>query len=169
VWQRPGRPRRPGPFFDRGGCYGRAVPRRLLLVLVLTLAVIGAACGSTTDTYRSQIDKVQKRFQPKLAPLESQLATAIRDRRTDDAADLARQVATLLERCADDVAAVDPPDRLEPRAATLVRAYRKLVGSLRTLETALRARKAAPINAAISSYNDARLDETSAVAALNSN
>jgi hypothetical protein len=145
------------------------VPRHVLIALVVVLALVVVACGSTTNTYRSQIDKVQKGFQPRLSPLESQLATAIRDRRTDDAADLSRQVALLLERCADNVATVDPPDRLKTRAATLVGAYRRLVGSLRRLEIALRARKAEPINAAISSYNDARLDETSAVAALNAN
>jgi hypothetical protein len=144
------------------------VARRVLLVLVLCLAVVAAACGSTANTYRSQVDAVQKGFAPKLTPLETQLANAIQDRRTDDAAELAGQTATLLERCADDVSAVDPPSKLQDRATKLVTAYRKLVQSLRELEIALRARKAAPINTAIASYNEARLDETSAVAALNS-
>jgi hypothetical protein len=138
-----------------------------MLALVLCLAVVAAACGSTANTYRSQIDKVQKGFQPRLAPIEQQLSIAIRDRRTADAADLAGQAATLLGSTADDVAAVDPPAKLKTRAASLVRAYRALVQSLKDLETALRTRQAKPINAAISRYNDARLDETSAVAALN--
>ena len=143
------------------------MPRRVLIALLLGLAVVATACGSQTNTYREQVDKVQKRFAPQLTPLERQLATAITDRRTDDAADLAGQTASLLGRCADDVAAVDPPSELKPRATNLVTAYRKLVGSLKDLETALRAHSAKPINGAISSYNDARLDETSAVAALN--
>jgi hypothetical protein len=141
--------------------------RRILLLLVLCLAVVAAGCGSTTDTYRAQVDKVQKGYAPRLTPLETELANAIQDRRTDDAADLAGQTATLLERCADDVSSVDPPSGLQDRATRLVTAYRSLVQSLRQLETALRARSAPPINAAISSYNDARLDETGAVAALN--
>ncbi len=65
------------------------------------------------------------------------------------------------------MAAIDPPSKLEARAATLVGSYRRLVASLQQLRLALIADDAAPINAAISSYNDARLDETSAVAALN--
>jgi hypothetical protein len=143
------------------------VSRRVLIALLLGLTVLATACGSETNTYREQVDKLQRSFQPKLSPLETQLATAITDRRTDDAADLAGQTANLLGRCADDVAAVDPPSGLKARAANLVTAYRKLVRSLKDLETALRARSAKPINEAISTYNDARLDETSAVAALN--
>jgi hypothetical protein len=143
------------------------MPRRVPIALLLCLSVVATACGSQTNTYREQVDKVQKSFQPKLAPLEAELAAAITDRRTDDAADLSGQVAVLLGRCADDVAAVDPPFNLKARAANLVTAYRKLVRSLRDLESALRAHTAKPINEAISSYNDARLDETSAVAALN--
>jgi hypothetical protein len=139
----------------------------MVLVMVLVVAVACAACGSTADTYRAQIDKVQKGFAPRLAPLETQLAAAIEDRRTADAADLAGQTATLLERCADDVAEVDPPSRLEDRARRLLAAYRELVRTLRRLEGALRTGSATPINRAIASYNDARLDETSAVAALN--
>lgn len=154
-------------FFSRRRCYGRSVPRRVLIALLFGLAALATACGSQTNTYREQVDKVQKSFQPKLRPLEAQLATAITDRRTSDAADLAGQTASLLGHCADDVAVVDPPAALKSRAATLVAAYRKLVRSLTDLETALRAHSAKPINAAISSYNDARLDETSAVAALN--
>jgi hypothetical protein len=149
-------------------CYGQRVLRPLLAALVLCLALAASACGSQTNTYRSQVDTVQKGYAPGLAPLETQLANAIQDRRTDDAAELAGQTATLLERCADDVSAVDPPSSLQDRATRLVSAYRRLVQSLRRLETALRARKATPINVAITSYNDARLDETSAVAALNS-
>ena len=143
------------------------MPRLLPIALLLFVAVVATACGSQTNTYREQVDKVQKDFQPRLAPLESQLATAISDRRTEDAADLANQVAVLLGRCADDVASVHAPSDLAPRANALVAAYRRLVQSLRVLEAALHARAATPINRAISSYNDARLDETSAVAALN--
>jgi hypothetical protein len=143
------------------------VSRRVLIALLLALAALATACGSQTNTYREQVDKVQKSFQPKLSPLEAQLATAITDRRTDDAAELAGQTASLLARCSEDVAAVDPPSGLTARAANLVTAYRKLVRSLNELETALRAHAAKPINEAIATYNDARLDETSAVAALN--
>jgi hypothetical protein len=143
------------------------VRRPLLIALVCCVALVATACGSQTNTYRSQVDSAQKRYQPRLKPLETQLAIAIGDRRTDDAAVLAGQTAVLLGQCADAVAAVEPPSHLKARAATLVGAYRTLVRSLQQLETALHAHRATPINKAISSYNDARLDETSAVAALN--
>jgi hypothetical protein len=158
---------RPGRVFGRCGCYGQRVFRLLLTAVLLCLAVAATACGSQTNTYRSQVDTVQKRYQPRLKPLQLQLATAIGDRRTDDAANLAGQTAALLRQCADAVAAVEPPTHLKARAATLVTAYRNLVQSLQELKTALHAHQATPINRAISRYNDARLDETSAVAALN--
>ncbi|MDX6573923.1 MAG: hypothetical protein QOC86_3079 [Gaiellales bacterium] len=159
---------RPGCVFSRRGCYGQRVFRLLLTAFLLGSAVLATACGSQTNTYRSQVDTVEKQYQPRLKPLQMQLATAIGDRRTDDAADLAGQTAEVLRRCADAVAAVEPPSHLKTRAATLVAAYRKLVQSLQDLKTALHAHQATPINRAISRYNDARLDETSAVAALNS-
>jgi hypothetical protein len=144
------------------------VLRPLLTSVVLCVALVATACGSQTNTYRSQVDTVQKQYQPTLKPLETQLATAIGDRRTADAADLAGETAVVFRQCADAVAAVDPPSHLKTRAATLVSAYRKLVVSLQELKTALHADDAKPINQAIATYNDARLDETSAVAALNS-
>jgi hypothetical protein len=143
------------------------VLRPLLTALVCCLALVATACGSQSNTYRSQVDTVQKQYQPKLKPLETQLATAIGDRRTEDAADLAAKTAVVFGQCADAVAAVDPPSHLKGRAATLVGAYRNLVTSLQELKIALHANQATPINKAISSYNDARLDETSAIAALN--
>jgi hypothetical protein len=141
--------------------------RTLLTAVLLCLALVAVACGSQTNTYRSQLDSVQKQYQPRLKPLQTQLATAIGDRRTDDAADLAGQTATLLGQCADAVAAVDPPSHLNARAANLVGAYRTLVRALQQLQIALHAHRAKPINQAIARYNDARLDEASAVAALN--
>ena len=141
--------------------------RPLLLALVLALALIVTACGSTANTYRSQVDTVQKQYQPRLQPLEHRLATAIGDRRTADAAKLAAKTAVVFGQAADAVAAVHPPSKLKARAATLVGAYRKLVASLQELKTALHANEAKPINEAIASYNDARLQETSAIAALN--
>ena len=110
---------------------------------------------------------MQKQYQPKLKPLESRLATAIGDRRTADAAELAAKTAEVFGQAAAAVAAVHPPSKLETRAATLVAAYRKLVSSLQELKTALHTNAATPINEAIASYNAARLDETSAIAALN--
>lgn len=158
---------RPGRVFSRCGCYGQRVFRLLLTAVLLCLALVASACGSQTNTYREQVDTVQRQYQPRLQPLQMQLATAIGDRRTDDAAELAGQTAAVLGRCADAVAAVDPPSHLKTRAASLVGAYRNLVRSLQQLKTALHAHRATPINRAISRYNDARLDETSAVAALN--
>ena len=160
---------RPGRVFSRCDCYGQRVFRLLLTAVLLCVALVAAACGSQTNTYRSHVDTVQKQYQPRLKPLQLQLATAIGDRRTDDAAELAGQTAAVLRRCADAVAAVEPPSHLKARAATLVAAYRNLVQSLQELQTALHAHQAKPINRAISRYNDARLDETSAVAALNAN
>lgn len=138
-----------------------------MAALAVSLALLATACGSQSNSYRSQVDTVQKQYQPRLKPLETQLATAIGDRRTEDAADLAGRTAVVFGQCADAVAAVDPPSHLKAQAATLVGAYRNLVTSLQELKTALHENQAKPINDAISSYNDARLDETSAIAALN--
>ena len=140
---------------------------RILAALLVSLAVVATACGSQSNTYRSQIDRVQKRCEPKLRPLELQLATAIKDRRTADAATLAGQTASLLAGCAAEIGAIDPPSGLKARADALVGAYGKLVRSLRDLETSLHAKTAKQINAAITGYNAARLAETSAIAALN--
>ena len=111
--------------------------------------------------------QVQKRCEPKLRPLELQLATAIKDRRTADAATLAGQTATALEACAAEIGAIDPPSELQARAGALVGAYGKLVRSLRDLGSSLHGKSAKQINAAITGYNAARLAETSAIAALN--
>lgn len=138
-----------------------------MAALAVSLALLATACGSQSNSYRSQVDTVQKQYQPRLKPLETQLATAIGDRRTEDAAGLAGRTAVVFGQCADAVAAVDPPSHLKAQAATLVGAYRNLVTSLQELKTALHENQAKPINDAISSYNDARLDETSAIAALN--
>jgi hypothetical protein len=143
------------------------VPRLLLTALACCLALAATACGSQANTYRSQVDTVQKQYQARLKPLETQLATAISDRRTEDAADLAGKTAVVFGQCADAVAAVDPPSHLKARATNLLGAYRSLVTSLRELKTALHANQAKPINRAISRYNAARLDETHAIAALN--
>jgi hypothetical protein len=143
------------------------VSRPLLAAVLFCLALVATGCGSQTNTYRAQVDRVQKQYQPRLRPLETQLAAAISDRRTDDAAVLAGQTAVLLTRCADAVVAINPPSQLKARAATLVGAYRNLVGSLQELKTALRAHQAKAINQAISRYNNARLDATGAIAALN--
>jgi hypothetical protein len=143
------------------------VLRPALTALLLCLAVVATACGSGSNGYRTDVDKAQKGCQPKLKPLEQQLAAAIVDRRTDDAADLAGQTATALADCANAVQAIDPPAAMKTRAATLVGTYHGLSRSLQQLKTALHTENATPINRAITSYNDARLAETSAVAAIN--
>jgi hypothetical protein len=143
------------------------VLRLVLIALLLCLAVVATACGSGSNSYRTGVDAAQKGCQPKLKPLETQLATAIVDRRTDDAADLAGHTATALRDCANAVQAIAPPSSLKTRAATLVGTYRSLVTSLQQLKIALDTGDATPINRAIASYNDARLAQATAVAALN--
>ena len=141
--------------------------RLLSLVLLAGLLLAVTACGSQANSYRKQVDVVQKRYAPKLQPLESRLSKAIAGRRTAEAARTASQASVEMTRFAKDVAAIQPPSSLQARSTRLVTAYSKLVSSLRQLTVALRAGAPARVNRAISSYNDARLDEASAVAALN--
>ncbi len=141
--------------------------RSLSLVVLAGLLLAVTACGSQVNSYRKQVDVVQKRYAPKLHPLESKLSKAIASRRTAEAARAASQASVEMTRFAKDVAAIHPPSSLQARSARLVTAYGKLVASLRQLTVALRAGAPARVNRAISSYNNARLDEASAVAALN--
>ena len=86
---------------------------------------------------------MQKRYAPRLQPLESKLAKAIASRRTADAARAASQASVELNRFAKDVAAIQAPSSLQARSARLVTAYGKLVSSLQQL-TARPARGAPP-------------------------
>jgi hypothetical protein len=140
---------------------------RLSLVLLAGLLLVATACGSQANSYRKQVDVVQKRYEPKLAPLERTLSRTIASRKTTDAARAANQATAEMTRFMHDVAAIQPPSSLKARSARLVTAYGKLATSLQELSTALRAGAPARVNRAIASYNDARLDEASAVAALN--
>jgi cytochrome c-type biogenesis protein CcmH/NrfG len=141
----------------------RLVPIALLAVLVL----VATACGSEANSYRKQVDTAQKAYRPKLAPLETDLSTAIADRRTADAARTASQAAVVMAQLAARVQKIKAPSSLEARSEKLVAAYGELVLSLQQMTSALKAHAPAKLNGAISRFNDARLDESSAVAALN--
>jgi hypothetical protein len=141
--------------------------RRLTIALLAGLVLLATACGSQANTYRTQVDKLQKAYQPKLAPLETDLSTAIDDRRTDDAARTASQAAVVMGQLSASIEKVKAPAKLATRSARLVGAYHELVSSLQEMTTALRAHAPTRVNKAIARFNDARLDESSAVAALN--
>jgi hypothetical protein len=143
------------------------VRRRLSLVPLAGLLLVATACGSQANSYRKQVDVVQKRYAPKLAPLEVRLSKAIAARQTADAALAASQARGEMTRFMHDVAAIQPPSSLKARSVRLVSAYGRLASSLQELTTALRAKAPTRVNRAIASYNNARLDEASAVAALN--
>ena len=66
-----------------------------------------------------------------------------------------------------EIVALHAPTALATSSKQLVNAYGELVQDLDQLAAALRANAPARANAAIARYNDARLDESSAIAALN--
>jgi hypothetical protein len=140
---------------------------RLSFVLLAGLLLVATACGSQANSYRKQVDVVQQRYEPRLTPLERTLSRAIASRQTVGAARAARLATMEMTRFMKDVAAIQAPSSLKARSARLVTAYGELASSLQQLSTALRAGTPARVNRAIASYNDARLDEASAVAALN--
>jgi nitrate/nitrite-specific signal transduction histidine kinase len=145
------------------------VLRRPLLSLVLAaLALIAAACGgSAANGYRSQVGAAEARHGAELRAHEQRLGAAIHARRPAVAAREATAASALAASVEQDVAALHPPKTLQVRSRTLLSAYRELVQSLDQIAQAFGAKKPAQANIAIDRYNTARLDESSAIAALN--
>jgi hypothetical protein len=145
------------------------VSRRLLLVLVLAaLAVAATACGgSAANGYRSDVDAAQRAHATELRGHEQALAAAITARKAAVAATEATAASGLVGARERQVAALHPPKTLQAAAGRLLTAYRELVQSLDQIAAAFTAKKLPQANAAIDRYNTARLDESSAVAALN--
>ena len=101
--------------------------RLLSLVLLAGLLLAVTACGSQVNSYRKQVDVVQKRYAPKLQPLESKLSKAIASRRTTEAARTASQASVEMSHFAKDVAAIQPSKASRPDPRGYVTACRKLV------------------------------------------
>jgi hypothetical protein len=143
------------------------VASRLLLVTLVGVAVLAAACGSPSNSYRKQVNTAQATYRTRLGRLETQLATAISARKPDPGAQAATASSALVRQLQREIAALHAPSALATRSKQLVNAYGELVQDLDQLAAALRAHAPARANAAIGRYNDARLDVSSAIAALN--
>jgi hypothetical protein len=143
------------------------VASRLLLVALVGVALLATACGSQSNSYRKQVNAVQMTYRARLGRLETQLAAAISERKPGPGAQAATASSTLVRQLQGEIAALHAPSALATRSKRLVSAYGELVQDLDQLAVALRAHAPARANAAIGRYNDARLDVSSAIAALN--
>jgi hypothetical protein len=143
------------------------VASRLLLVTLVGVALLATACGSPSNSYRKQVNTVQATYRGRLGRLETQLAAAISARKPDPGAQAATASSALVRQLRGEIAALHAPSALATRSTQLVNAYGELVQDLDQLATALRAHAPARANVAIGRYNDARLDVSSAIAALN--
>ena len=142
--------------------------RPLSTLLLAALALIAVACGgSAGNGYRAHVDAAQRSHATELRAHEQRLATAIDGRRAAVAATEATAASALVGAIAQRVGALHPPQTLQARSDRLLNAYRELVQSLDQISAAFRAKQLAAANEAIGRYNTARLDESSAIAALN--
>jgi hypothetical protein len=138
------------------------------MLVLAALALIASACGgSAANGYRAHVDAAEARHGAELHVHEQRLVAAIRVRRAAVAATEATAASALVTELEQEVGALDPPKTLQARARNLLSAYRELVQSLDQISADLRAKKPAQANIAIDRYNTARLDESSAIAALN--
>ena len=131
------------------------------------VALLVTACGSQSNSYRKQVDAVQTTYRARLGSFEAQLATAIAARKPDAGARAATASSALVRQIRREIVALHAPTALSTSSKQLVNAYGELVQDLDQLAAALHANAPARANAAIARYNDARLDESSAIAALN--
>jgi hypothetical protein len=143
------------------------VSTRLLVVVLFGLTLAATACGSQSNGYRKQVGALQSRYRPRIGTFERRLATAISKRQPKAGARAATAASELVSQLERDVASLHPPSALAPRSARLVTAYGELVQDLDQIAAALSAHAPTRANVAIARYNDARLDESSAIAALN--
>ena len=140
---------------------------RLLLVTLVGVALLVTACGSQSNDYRKQVNSVETTFRPRLGRLETRLAAAIAARQPAAGARAATETSALVRQLQRAIGALHPPSALSTGSTRLVNAYGELVQDLDQLAAALQAHAPARANAAIGRYNDARLDVSSAIAALN--
>jgi hypothetical protein len=143
------------------------VSLRLLLVVLTGLVLVATACGSASNSYRRQVDTAQSQYRARITALEGELATAITKREPSAGARAATAASATITKLQRTIAALRPPPALAGRSSKLVVAYGELVHDLDQMAAALRAHAPERTNTAIARYNDARLDESSAIAALN--
>jgi hypothetical protein len=143
------------------------VASRLLLVTLVGVALLVTACGSQSNGYRKQVNAVQTTYRARLGTLDGQLAAAISARKPDAGARAATASSAVVRQMEGEIAALHAPSALSTRSKRLMNAYGELVQDLDQLAAALHAHAPARANVAIARYNDARLDESSAIAALN--
>jgi hypothetical protein len=159
------------PAASRGRVVGVAtvsgVSTRLLVVVLIGLTLAATACGSQSNGYRKHVGALQSQYRSKIGTFEGRLATAISKRQPTAGARAAMAASALVRRLQRSIASLHPPTRLATRSSRLVTAYGELVQDLDQIAAALSAHAPTRANAAIARYNDARLDESSAIAALN--
>jgi hypothetical protein len=143
------------------------VSTRLLVVVLIGLTLAATACGSQSNGYRKQVGALQSQYRPRIGTFEGRLATAIAKRQPKAGARAATAASALVSRLQRSIASLHPPSKLAARSSRLVTAYGELVQDLDQIAGALSAHALSRANAAIGRYNDARLDESSAIAALN--
>jgi hypothetical protein len=144
------------------------VAPRLILVALVALAVVATGCGaSTSNGYRAKVESVQKAYGPRIERAQVQLSHAIANQQPAVGARAAASQSALATKARTEIAALHAPSSLAVRSTRLVTAYGELVQALDQLTSALQARAPKRANVAIGRVNDARLDETSAIAALN--
>jgi uncharacterized lipoprotein len=142
--------------------------RRLLVPLVVLTSVLltVAACGSATNDYRGKVADVQKKYNAQLTELTTKVTTDLSTNPRAASASLS-ELATVVSQFAEDIAGVKPPADKQPLADQLVGAYRTLAQASLDLKVALDSKDTAAMNKALEEFNKATADESAAIDAFN--
>jgi hypothetical protein len=137
-------------------------------MLAAAVALAGASgCGSAANDYRGQVKDAQGKYLGQLQPVVDKLQKDIGANHYAAASTDAHRAGVIAGKLATAIGALDPPDKLRPKADELVGAYRGFQRSLTQLSTALKSRKQTAIQAALKTFNRAQQQESDAVDALN--
>jgi|SRR3954447_19909344 hypothetical protein len=142
--------------------------RGILAMLAAAVALAGASgCGSAANDYRGNVKDAQGKYLGQLQPVVDKLQKDIGANHYAAASTDARRAGVIAGKLATAIGALDPPDKLRPKAGELVGAYKGFQRSLAQLSTALKSRKQTAIQAALKTFNRAQQQESDAVDALN--
>jgi hypothetical protein len=113
----------------------RLVPLALIAVLVLAFGAIVAACDGddalTLEEFFQRLEQVADEFEADSAPLEEELGQLTEESSPDEALDIIRRQADLIEDFVDELDDLSPPDEAADLMDEVVSAGRDVVQALR--------------------------------------
>jgi hypothetical protein len=141
---------------------------RLLAALCASLLLVAAGCGSSaTNSYRSKVASVQKKYESQLTALTAKVTNDLETNQAAGVADL-NQLSAVVNKFADEVAAIPAPAGRQALADQLVKAYRTLAKAATDLGVAVKNHDQAALTTALGEFSSATTSESNAVTAFNS-